>query len=264
MIQLLRQLLQPLYRQLNQQPDQQLDQQLDRLTQQLGWFKSKRLYLKHSTALETIARRRLDLYITKSLSPDPVALSLFLSPHNRDLLNDARRLILELFSPVESAPSLPSDATKSEASKITLWSDFFESEAIGDLTKWRLLASVVFPEWETLSAQWKNLLAAEVLRVTRVSERRVDWMARVTPLLEGEFDLYEFGLAKDDGKYGRLTTTHLHIIVTVVEHLRAEELTHKGADELENLLGQHSNILCDEQALCRIRGVIRQAQKLDS
>jgi len=34
--------------------------------------------------------------------------------------------------------------------------------------------------------------------------RRVDWEGRVTPLLEGEFDLYEFGLAKDDITCGNL------------------------------------------------------------
>src|SRR5260370_1068889 len=65
-------------------------------------------------------------------------------------------------------------------------SDFFNSTVIGDLIKWRLLTSVLLPEWETLSTQWKDLLAAGVMEreLSWGGEgiRRVDWMARVTPL----------------------------------------------------------------------------------
>jgi hypothetical protein len=143
-----------------------------------------------------------------------------------------------------------------------LCSDFFDSKAIGDLIKWRLLASIVFPAWETLPTQWKDLLAVEVMKLKYRMEngkgQRVDWMARVTPLLEGElaFNEYDFGLSSDHLHYGTLTPTHLRMVATVVEHFGAEGLTYRTVRELEEFLTQYSNILCDEEALGRIRMVI--------
>ena len=225
------------------------------------------LDLQSSIELELVAGQRLDLYNTKALRLDPVALSLFMSPRNKDIFTESRRLILELFRSTPSAPSLPPpDATGLEAVDLEtacrLCSDFFDCKAIGDLTKWRMLASVVFPEWETLSTRWKDLLAAGVMKVRHRMEdgnrRRVDWMARVTPLLAGEFDLYEFGLSEDNRQVGPLISTHLNMVATVVEHLGGEGLTHQTVRELEELLRQHSAILYDEQALDRIRAVTDQ------
>ena len=120
----------------------------------------------------------------------------------------------------------------------------------------------MFPEWKTISEEWKDLLAAEVMKVKYQVEnghrRRVDWMARVTLLLEGEFSLYDFGLAKDDGTYGNLTLTHIHMVVIVVEHLGAEGLTYETVHELGEFLGQNMDILCDKKSLRRIQTVIRQ------
>ena len=220
-----------------------------------------------STVLEMIAGRRFDLFNAKVLRPDPLALSLFLSPRNKVIFNDSRRLILEFFRSTPSAPSpVLSDATELEAVDLEtarkLCVDFFCSNAVGDLLKWRLLASVLFPEWETLSAQWKDLLAAEVMkvkyRVENGDRHRVDWMARVTPLLEGELDLDEFGLPEDDRQCGSLTSKHLHIVATVVEHLGVEGLEYQIVRELEELLWQYSAILRDERALDRIQIVINQ------
>jgi hypothetical protein len=206
--------------------------------------------LQCSSVLEMIAKPRLDLYNTNVLHPDPVALSLFLSQRNEDIFNDSRRLTLEFFRSPPSAFSIPPHRAH------VLCSDFFDSRVIGDLTKWRLLASVVFPEWETLSTQWKDLLAAEVMKVEWVGSSRVDWMARVTPLLEGEFNLYEFGLANDDPTHGPLTPTHLRMVATVVEYWGVGRLRLTDTErELERFLDEHSNILSDEEALRRIRTV---------
>jgi hypothetical protein len=208
------------------------------------------LDLQCSSVLEMIAKPRLDLYNTNVLHPDPVALSLFLSQRNEDIFNDSRRLTLEFFRSPPSAFSIPPHRAH------VLCSDFFDSRVIGDLTKWRLLASVVFPEWETLSTQWKDLLAAEVMKVEWVGSSRVDWMARVTPLLEGEFNLYEFGLANDDPTHGPLTPTHLRMVATVVEYWGVGRLRLTDTErELERFLDEHSNILSDEEALRRIRTV---------
>jgi hypothetical protein len=200
--------------------------------QQCGWHKQS------PTALEIVAKSRLKLYIDKVLRPDPVALSLFLSQAKKDIFNDSRRLILQCFGSTPSPPLLsPPNATEQEevypATARKLCSDFFGSKAIGDVTKWRLLTSVVFPEWETLSTQWKDLLATKVMKM--------DWLARVTPLLAGRFNLYEYGLSEDDYTYGHLTPTHLHMVATVVEYLGAERLTYEKARGLEEFLGQYSN-----------------------
>ena len=225
---------------------------------------------KSPTVLKAVARSRLDLYNAKVLRLDPVALSLLLSPRNEDIFNDSRHFILELFRSTPSAPSqLPTDTTRLDTMDFeiarVLCSDFFESKVIGDLTKWRLLASVMFPEWETLSAQWKDLLAAGVMevkyRVQDGEDHRVDWMARVTPQLEGEFNLNDFGLSKDDSTYGHLTPMHLRMVVIAVEHFGAERLTHGTVRELEKFLGQHSNLLCDKKALRQIWMVIRQVKE---
>jgi hypothetical protein len=222
------------------------------------------LDLQSPIELEIIAGQRLDLYDAKALRLDPVALSLFMSPRNKDIFTESRRLILEFFRSTPSAPSPPPhDATGLDLETgCRLCSDFFDCKAIGDLTKWRLLASVVFPEWETLSTRWKDLLAAGVMKVRHRMEdgnrHRVDWMARVTPLLAGEFDLYEFGLSEDNRQVGPLASTHLNMVATVVEHFGGEGLTHQSVRELEELLRQHSAILDDEQALARIRAVTDQ------
>jgi len=221
--------------------------------------------------LKGIARSRLNLHDAKVILLDPFALSIFLSPHNEGIFNDSRRLILESFRSTPSAPSPPPyDATRLNVMDLktarVLCSGFFDSNVIGDLTKWRLLASVVFSEWETLSAQWKDILAAEVMEVKyRVEDgkaQRVDWMARVTPLLEGEFNLYDFGLEQDDGIYGHLTPMHLRMVAIVVEHFGVERLAYETAHELEEFLRQHSGILCDKKALRRIQMVIRRVQEL--
>jgi len=219
------------------------------------------------TAMETIARRRLDLYRTRKLRPDPLALSLFLCRGGPDISRDSRDLLLELFRSSPSAPSPPPpDATNLEVDPETarrICSDFFDSRAIGDVMKWRTLASVVFPEWVTLSERWKDLLATEIMKVTcrDGNPHRVDWMARVTPMLDGEFNLYEFGLASDNPKYGQLTPTHMDMMATAVEHLRAERL-YEVVPKLEAFLGQYSNILCDTMALSRIQRVIGRARLL--
>jgi hypothetical protein len=189
------------------------------------------------TALEIVARSQLKLYNNKVLPPDPVALSLFLSPAKKDIFNDSRRFILQFFGLTPSQLSLsPPNATEQEEvdpATARELSDFFSSKAIGDVTKWRLLTSVVFPEWETLSTQWKDLLAKKLMKM--------DWLARVTPLLAGRFNLYEFGLSENDYTYGDLTPTHLHMVATVVEYLGAGRLTYEKARGLEEFLGQYSN-----------------------
>jgi hypothetical protein len=211
------------------------------------------------TALEIVATSRLKLYNDKVLPPDPVALGLFLSPAKKDIFNDSRRFILQFFGSTSSSPSLlPPNATEQEADPATArkrCSDFFGSKAIGEVTKWRLLTSVVFPEWETLSTQWKDLLATKVMKM--------DWLARVTPLLAGTFKLYEFGLSEDDCTYGDLTPTHLHMVATVAEYLGAERLPYEKARGLEEFLGQYSNISHGEDALRRIQTVITQVMQPD-
>ena len=225
------------------------------------------LYQQSSTAQEMIARQHLDLYQGEDavLRPDPFAPSLFLSCHDEDIFNDSRHIILEFFRSAPSARSLPPDPTGLEAEPETaaqiLCSNFISSKAVGDVTKWHLLACVVFPEWETLSTQWKDLLAAEVMKVGWVdwiNGVRVDWTARVTPLLAGEFDLREFGLAGHDDTSGQLTPTHLRMVATAVEHLGAEGLTDQARSDLWRFLRQHSEILCDQGALDRIQAVIGQ------
>jgi hypothetical protein len=278
---------------LDHRLDQQFDQQLDQLDQQLKQLDQQldkldldqqlhQVEQQRSTVLGMIAKSRIDLYNTKTLlRPDLVPLGLFLSPRNTDLCNDSRRLILELCS--------PSDTTKPEVVDArALCSDFFDSKAIGDLTKWRLLYLMVFQEWETISTEWKELLAAEVLKVDRVDDKRVDWMARVTPLLVGEFNLSEFMVAEgsnsdsvsngsdshgsdsshdadshesgSDSTYGSLAPLHVRMVAIIVEYLGAERLTYQMTCELEKFLEQHSHILCDQKALGRIRVVIRRAR----
>jgi hypothetical protein len=228
------------------------------------------------TALEMIARSRLKLYEDKVLRPDPVALCLFLCQRNKEIFNDSRRLFLESLKP-RSLP--PPDTTEREVDLETarkLYSAVFDSKAIGDLTKWRLLAGVLFPDWEALPAEWKDLLAAEVIKVAWAEDQRGGWMARMTPLLDRKFNLYEFGLAKVDNTYGRLAPTHLNMVATVVEHLGAEGLTQQKARELDWFLQQHKSIFRDERvevespastqppqmtALNRIQTVINQVEE---
>ena len=51
--------------------------------------------------------------------------------------------------------------------------------------------------------EWKDLLAADVLKVDQVDDQRVDWRTRATLLLAGEFNLSELmvaaGLNSDSG-----------------------------------------------------------------
>jgi hypothetical protein len=161
------------------------------------------------TALEMIARSRLNLYKDKGLRPDPIALSLFLCQRDKEIFNDSRRLFLES---LKSRSLPPPDTTEREVDLETarkLYSAVFDSNAIGNFTKWRLLAGALFPEWETLPTEWKDLLAAEVMRENSAEDQRVDWMASVVPLLGGRFNLYEFGLAEVDNTYGRLHSNAL-------------------------------------------------------
>jgi hypothetical protein len=227
----------------------------------------KRRAQQSPAALEIIARSQLNLYHARKLRPDPLALSLFLSQRKQDIFNDSRRFILQFFGSTPTTPSLsPPDATEQEevdpATARELCSDFFDSKAVGDVTKWRLLTSVVFPEWKTLSTLWKDLLAEEVMKMVWEGDRRVDWMARVTPELAGTFNLYEFGLSENDPTHGPLVPTHLQMVATVVEYLGAAGLTYEKARGLEEVLGQHPNILGDEDALGRIRTVITQVMQL--
>jgi hypothetical protein len=229
------------------------------LLEQCVW--RKRRAQQSPAALEIIARSRLNLYDAKKLRPDPLALSLFLSQRKQDIFNDSRRFILQFFGSTPSTPSLsPPDATEQEEvdpeTARKQCSDFFDSKAVGDITKWRLLTSVVFPEWKTLSTRWKDLLAKEVTKMIWEQDRRVDWMARVTPELAGTFNLYEFGLSENDPTYGPLVPTHLQMVATVVEYLGEEGLTYGKARGLEEVLGQHPNILGDDDTLGRIRTVI--------
>ena len=262
---------QQLDQQLDQEIDQELDQQLVQQEEQLKQLKFRQLRqqlrqldLQRSAVLELIAKQRLELYNAKELHPDPVVLSLFLSSHNEDILNSSRRLTLEIFRSTPNLPfiSLPNTSGREEenpgAARLRC-SDFFDTTAIGDLTKWRLLASVVFPEWETLLPQWKDHLAAEVMKVDGVGTR-VDWLARVTPLLGGQFNLYEFGLSDHD-TWGYLTPTHLRMVATAVEHLGAERLAPYTVRELEDFLELHSNILDDKEALDRIRTVTKSQRR---
>ena len=255
----------------DQQPDQRLDLELDQqLAKQEEQLKQLRLRLlrlllrqldlRRSTLLDLIARQRLELYDNKELHPDPVAISLFLASSNKDIFSRSRRIALEIF---RSTPNLPfidlPNATGREGENPdaarSRCSEFFDSKEIGDLTKWRLLASVVFPEWETLLPQWKDCLAAEVLKVNRDGDR-VDWMARVTPLLKDQFNLNEFGLSDHD-IWGYLTPMHLRMVATVVEYLGVERLAPQTVRELEDFLEQYSNILHDKEALDRIRTVTK-------
>jgi hypothetical protein len=227
----------------------------------------KRRTQQSPAALEILARSQLNLYDAKVLRPDPLALSLFLSQRKKDIFNDSRRFILRFFGSTPNTPSLsPPDATEQVVDPATArehCSDFFDSKAVGDVTKWRLLTSVVFPEWKTLSTLWKDLLAKEVMNVVWEDDRRVDWMARVTPLLAGTFNLYDFGLSENDPTYEPLSPTHLQMVATVVEYLGAQGLTYEKARGLEEFLEQHSNILCDHDALGRIWTVLTQVMQPD-
>jgi hypothetical protein len=254
--------------QLDQQLDQ-LDQQLDQLDQQLDLDQQLRQSeQQRSTVLGMIAKSRLNLYNTESLlRPDLVPLGLFLSPRNTDIYNVSRRLILELFRLAPSMPPRSRSPPDTAEPEVALCSDFFNSEAIGALTKWRLLSLVVFQEWGTVAVGWKDLLAAEVLKVDWVDDERVDWMARVTPLLAGEFELSEFmvvaGSNSDSDSastYGSLAPFHLRMVAIIVEHLGAEKLTDQMTNELEKFLKQHPRIFCDGEVLGRIRAVIGQAR----
>jgi hypothetical protein len=197
------------------------------------------------TALEMIARSRLNLYKHTELRPDPVSLTLFLCQRDKEIFNDSRRLLLKSFKPRSLPPTTTTEREVETARK--LYSALFDSKEIGDLTKWRLLGGVLFPEWETLPTKWKDLLAAEVMREDWAEDQRVDWMARVVPRLGGRFSLYEFGLAKDDGKYERLAPTHLEMVATVVGYLGVEGLTEQKARELDRFLQQHKRIFHDER-----------------
>ena len=116
--------------------------------------------------------------------PDLVPLGLFLSPHNTDICSDSRRLILGLFRLIPSIPLSPPDTAGPEVvDTYAHHSDYFDSKATRNLTKRRLLSLVVLHEWETISTEWKDLLAAEVLNVDRMD------------VLAGEFDLSEFMVA---------------------------------------------------------------------
>jgi hypothetical protein len=221
--------------------------------EQCGWHKQS------PTALEIVARSRLKLYNDKVLHPDPVALSLFISQAKKDIFNDSRRFFLQCFGSTPRPPSLSLlNTTKQEVDPATarkICSDFFGSKAIGDVTKWRLLTSVVFPEWETLSTQWKDLLVTKVMKM--------DWLAHVTPLLAGWFNLYKFGLSEDNYTDGHLTPTHLHMIATAAEYLGAERLTYEKARGLEEFLGQYSNTSHSGDALRRIQTVVTQVMQPD-
>ena len=171
-----------------------------------------------------IATSRLNLYNTKSLlRPGLVPLALFLYPRNTNMFSDSGRLILELFGSTPSVPPLwPPDTDEPDVVNArALCSDFFDSKAIGDLTKWRLLALVVLQEWETISTEWKDLLAAEVLKVDSVDDQRGGWMIRVTPQLAGKFNLSEFMVAECSNPdcncncnctYGSPTPMHLRMV----------------------------------------------------
>ena len=69
------------------------------------------------------------------------------------------------------------------------------------------------------------------------------------PLLAGEFHLYDFGLSEVGHEYGPLALTHLHTVATVVEHFAEEGLTYQTVCDLEELLAQHSDIICDEKVI---------------
>ena len=255
--------------QLDHQLDHQLDQPLDQLDHQLRQFEQQR-----SDVFVMIAKSRLSLYNTEvSLRPNLVPLALFLSPRNTDMFSDSRRLILELLGSTPSVPPLsPPDTDEPEVVDArALCSDFFDSKAIGDLTKWRLVAFVVLQEWETISTEWKDIIAAEVLKVNLVDDRRVDWMARVTLLLVGKFNLSEFMVAESsnsdpdpdsdsDSTYGSLIPMHLRMISIIVEHLGPDKLMDQIICELEEFLEQHSHILCDPEEPDKIRTGFDQAR----
>ena len=250
---------------LDQEPDQELDLRSAQQEELIKWLKFGQLKQQrrqpnpqHSTVLDLIARQRLELYDAKELHPDPVALSLFLFSSNEEISNSSRRIALEIFRSTPKLTILNTTEGEEETSSATRLqcSDFFGSKAIGDLTKWRLLASVVFPEWETILPQWKDHLVEEVMKVDRV-DNRVDWMARVTPLLEGRFNLCGFGLSDYD-TWGYLTRVHLRMVAVVVEHIGSKKrLVPEEVRELEAFLEQYSNILDDNEALDRIRAVTK-------
>ena len=81
----------------------------------------------------------------------------------------------ELFRPIWSIlPLSPPDTGEPEVVEACAFcSDFFNSEAIGDLTNWCVLSHAILHEWEMISMEWKGLLAAEVLKVDRVDDQRV-------------------------------------------------------------------------------------------
>ena len=106
----------------------------------------------------------------------------------------------------------------------------------------------------------------------------MDWMARVTPLLAGTFNLSEFmvgessnfdpdldsdsdpGHSDSSSTYGSLAPMHLRMVAIIVEHLGKDKLTNQTICELEKFLEQHSQFLCDPEKLGRIRTVISQAK----
>jgi hypothetical protein len=213
--------------------------------------------------LELIAKPRLELCDT-SLRPDLATLGLMLSPADTGMYNYARRLLLGLLTQTSPVVDAVVDAG-------ALCSNFFTSTAIGDVTKWRLLSLVVFQEWRTTATEWKDLIAAEVLKVDWVNNQRVDWMARVTPTLAGTFNLSEFmvdsGLNSDsdfDPTFGRLTSLHFRMVGIILDHFGPEGLTAQAADELEEFLEDHSRNLDDLEPLDRIRAVIVQAKARNS
>jgi len=111
---------------------------------------------------------------------------------------------------------------------------------------------------DTMEGSPRSASDESEVQVEDGDRHRVDWIARVTPLLEGDFNLYDFGLAKEDNIYGQLTQIHLRTVATAVGHFGAGRLTYEMVRELEEFLGRHPNTLRDEKALDEIRTVISQ------
>jgi hypothetical protein len=67
-------------------------------------------------------------------------------------------LVLEFFRSTPSAPSADTIEPEGIDPETThrIFPNFFDSKAVGDFTKWRLLASVVFLEWEMLLTQQQS------------------------------------------------------------------------------------------------------------
>ena len=129
-----------------------------------------------------------------------------------------------------------------------------------------------------------DLLAAEILKVGWEDDQRVDWMARVTPLLAGKFNLSDFIVGKSsnsdpdsnsdsdtdtdpghsDCTYISLAPMDLRMVAIIVEHLGTDKPTNQTIYELEKFLERHSHILRNPEELGRIRTVIGQAKARSS